>query len=387
MNYNYGESPKSHNLGLQCRLAPVTQPFPSEETDEIPPIKAQFFYTSPIPIDDPLSASNFAATADSKTSRGSVQPFSQGDNNALERAWLGLASPQYHRNHGHARRRRSPSPSLARENADKLAILVHDLAVKHAEKHGREGQPREMMQPVIDPVDAVSAPNTTMSLCCRDLLPDVDITLRTSFCAVARRHQKALDREKVAQDVMAELVILRADSKDNRPSSVSSSDHPDSSLFNKRRSIDASGLRESAIKLRSPLNAEGSSVEAGEDIPNFVKSSLPDAGISGKPFVRVGTPEPAILSPPSSIPRAATPGLYSKANRRSIVEEKPNYATHAPRPSLSGREKDLPRNCVDVPVGVSRLHKVSLPALQMKPIYWSPVNDIVTVLRATWFYK
>ncbi|KAF4824648.1 putative phospholipase [Colletotrichum tropicale] len=30
---------------------------------------------------------------------------------------------------------------------------------------------------------------------------------------------------------------------------------------------------------------------------------------------------------------------------------------------------------------------VSIPALQMKPIYWSPVNDIAVVLRATWFYR
>lgn len=385
MNYHhYGEVPKSHNLGPQCRLAPVAQPFPSSEVDDIPPVKAQHFYSSPIPIDDPLSASNFAATADSKTSRASLQPFSQGDNNALERAWLGLASGQYRRNHSHARRGRSPSPSLAKANAGKLAIIVRELAVKHAEKHAREGQPREMMQPVIDPVDPISAPSTAVSLCCRDLLPDIDSALRTSFCAVARRHQKALDGEKVAQDVMAELAILRAEPRDNRPGSVSS-DLPNNQSSGKRGSVDVPGLRESTVKLRH-MNTEGSSVETGEDIPTYAKSH-PDAGISGKPFVRVGTPEPTIFSPPSSIPRAATPGLYSKANRRSIVEEKQNNATHSPRPSLAGREKDLPQNSVDVPVGVSRLHKVSLPALQMKPIYWSPVNDIVTVLRATWFYK
>ncbi|KAK4226999.1 DDHD domain-containing protein [Podospora fimiseda] len=39
----------------------------------------------------------------------------------------------------------------------------------------------------------------------------------------------------------------------------------------------------------------------------------------------------------------------------------------------------------EVMVGISRLHVVSLPVLQMKPIYWSPVNDIATVMRATWF--
>ncbi|KAF4413677.1 putative phospholipase [Colletotrichum fructicola] len=45
------------------------------------------------------------------------------------------------------------------------------------------------------------------------------------------------------------------------------------------------------------------------------------------------------------------------------------------------------REAIDVVVGVSRLHMVSIPALQMKPIYWSPVNDIAVVLRATWFYR
>ncbi|RYP87879.1 hypothetical protein DL770_004713 [Monosporascus sp. CRB-9-2] len=268
MNY-YGDIPKSHNFGPECRLAPVTQPFPPSEVDEIPPINAQYFYNSPIPIDDPLSASAITATTtDSKAFKRNLQPFSRGDNNALERAWLDLASAQRRRNHAQAQRSRCPSPSLARANADKLTAIVHDLAVKHAEKHAREGPSRETMQPVIDPVDPVSAPGTTVTLCCRDLLSDVGIALRTSFCAVARRHQKALDREKVAQDVMAEM---------------------------------------------------------------------------------------------------ATP--------------------HSPRTPLPQSEKEQRHNSVDVPVGVSRLHKVSLPALQMKPIYWSPVNDIATVLRATWFYR
>lgn len=40
-----------------------------------------------------------------------------------------------------------------------------------------------------------------------------------------------------------------------------------------------------------------------------------------------------------------------------------------------------------VPVGVSRLHQVVMPSLNMEPIYWSPVNDIAAVIRATWFYK
>jgi len=41
----------------------------------------------------------------------------------------------------------------------------------------------------------------------------------------------------------------------------------------------------------------------------------------------------------------------------------------------------------EVAVGISRLHMVSLPVLQMKPIYWSPINDVAVVSRATWFYR
>ncbi|KAK5181019.1 hypothetical protein LTR16_010417, partial [Cryomyces antarcticus] len=40
-----------------------------------------------------------------------------------------------------------------------------------------------------------------------------------------------------------------------------------------------------------------------------------------------------------------------------------------------------------VAVGVSRLHNVVMPDLQMEPIYWLPVNDVAAVLRGTWFYK
>ena len=50
-------------------------------------------------------------------------------------------------------------------------------------------------------------------------------------------------------------------------------------------------------------------------------------------------------------------------------------------------DKEIPDTTVEVAVGVSRLHMVSLPMLQMKPIYWSPVNDMAVVTRATWFYR
>ena len=49
---------------------------------------------------------------------------------------------------------------------------------------------------------------------------------------------------------------------------------------------------------------------------------------------------------------------------------------------------DYENQTVSVPVGISRLHVVELPELQMKPIYWkiSPAQDIAPVIRGTWFY-
>ena len=371
MNNYYGEAPKPHTLGPQCRLAPVKRPFPSSEPDELPPIKVQYFYASPTPIDEPLSASTATPTPDSRTSKGSLQPFSQGDNNALESAWLGLASSQYRRNHGHARRGRSPSPSLAMENTDKLAVIVHDLAVKHAEKHAREGPAREVsMQAATDPLDPVLAPDTTVSLCCRDLLPDVATALRASFCDVARKHQRMLDTERVAQDVMAELSTSRVDSA----ASVVGQDTPD-----------PPGPQEQAARSRFQSSARNSMYETSDDMPTLARSSLPDAGISGKPFVRVGTPDSPVFSPPSSLPRPATSSVYPRPPR--FTEEKQFEAMDSLRASTSSHGEDPLPESVDVPVGVSRLHKVTLPNLQMKPIYWSPVGDVVTVLRATWFYR
>ncbi|CAI4212723.1 unnamed protein product [Parascedosporium putredinis] len=71
-------------------------------------------------------------------------------------------------------------------------------------------------------------------------------------------------------------------------------------------------------------------------------------------------------------------------------EANPAPGGYNPRMARAGIDANLmePRaGPKEVVVGASRLHTVSLPALEMRPIYWSPVNDRAVVLRATWFYK
>ncbi|KAK7920179.1 hypothetical protein PG985_008201 [Apiospora marii] len=409
-----------HNYGPKCRLAPVARPFSQTADDDgnaIPPVNAQFFYTSAIPIDDPLSTSTIAGAADARSAKGLVlRPFSRGDNNALEKAWLGLASDEYCRNHDQARRNRSPSPSLAKANTERLEEIVHDLAIKHKEKHAREGPGHELTLPDIDPM---SDTETELPLCCPELLSDVGIQLRTSFCSVARKRQLALDRDRLAREVMVYMKTLRTDATASVTRRHASMSHSKSESLAKaaflanskentsladlpndigrrtfgRKSESASqSRRESRARSPSSLTARGSPIEAHASSPISVRASVADDGISGMPFVRVGTPETIHYSPNNSLPR----GPSSLIESRMMAEEKPSRerpmspeqsAAEMPSTMPERGRKPRAKAAVAVPVGVSRLHEVTLPALQMKPIYWSPINDIAAVQRATWFYK
>ncbi|KAI0485375.1 DDHD domain-containing protein [Xylaria cf. heliscus] len=389
--FPYPEPEQPHNLGPHCRLAPVRNPFATAQG--FPPVAAQFFYASPIPIDDPLSA--IAATNDPKSLRAALQPFSPGDNNALEAAWFGLATDQYARNHDHARRRRSPSPSLAKANAARLATIAHDLAVKHTEKHAREGSKRESI-PAFD--GTVQVIDDAAPLCCPELLVDAGIALRNSFCAVARRRQHVLDPEAVAQTVLAEMQTMRGESlgptrergRSNTATSTPLSHLAGEQVGLRRGSLglvrdtsEPSSLEQSGVARIQAQNVGQSSTEHKPIAVVPAKSSLADDGISGKPFIRVGTPDTTIFSQPSSlskaVPQPSTPTQPEDQSARLPSIEKIS-ASHP-------QDRHAGNSSVDVLVGVSRLHEVTLPALQMKPIYWSPVNDIATVLRATWFYR
>ncbi|KAI8624610.1 DDHD domain-containing protein [Xylariaceae sp. FL1651] len=388
--FQYPEAPKPHNFGSQCRLTPVKSPFSTGQTTEyVPPVIAQYFYSSPIPIDDPLST--IAASNDSKSSRAALQPFSPGDNNALEKAWLSLAADSHRRNHDHARRQRSPSPSLAKANSERLAAITHDLAIKHAEKHAREGPPR-------DPVPrdgSVPEPEAAVPLCCPDLLVDVGLALRNSFCTVARKRQHILDREAIAQAVVGEMQTMRTDSfatvieQRERSSTLPSGRLGESYAETKhdpRRLVNETSETRSSQQAGAGAQSQVSGYPLSEHKPNtstITKSSFTDDGISGKPFIRVGTTETTMFSPPSSLPGTALLPSTSREPREKR-EHPPSIETTQP---LRGQVKEPSKGSINVPVGVSRLHEVALPALQMKPIYWSPVNDLSTVLRATWFYR
>ncbi|SPQ27415.1 5ec83572-66f6-461f-bd96-eee5d7246d29 [Thermothielavioides terrestris] len=357
-----------HTFNQACRLAP-------------------FFYASHIPIDDPLSAATTivgggggvgsgaaAGGADSKLSKLPLRPFSAGDNAALERAWLSLASDRDRRNHELARRNRSPSPALSRENAEKLAAIVGLLAAKHREKHEREGQAPPGGVGA-GPGGAVGAGGTDapepggVPVCCAELPIDASAELRREFCAVTRRRQQSLDHDRVLAEVMAQMARLKMEAEGTKPESVvalGTGTNP---------AVQAVGSVGSRSSTASTEGAVASSLPVGSAIP--ARPPMLDDGISGKPFVRV--------EPTSRSNRTSGTGTPDDRAAKTALREK---ARGDSRASTRGRPIAERLECsAEVPVGISRLHMVSLPVLQMKPIYWSPVNDIATVLRATWFYR
>ncbi|KAK3683610.1 DDHD domain-containing protein [Podospora appendiculata] len=345
-----------HTFGPSCRLTPVAEPPPAQGLEGIPPINAQFFYSSPIPIDDPLSAATVVGS-DSKSYKAPLRPFSPGDSLALEKAWLGFASERDRRNHRQAQRNRSPSPSLSKENAEKLEAIIAQLVAKHNEKHEREGQA---------PRGASGVSDHKIPVCCPELLIDASAELRREFCAVTRKHQQLLDQDRVIEGVMAQLKRILPDPEVPQQGGLLGTSLPAQNY--------------AGLSIPRPL-----SVSSDHQLPPLstsmpMKPPVVDDGISGKPFVRVESSKrsASVTAQDKPLPgpersgrsRAATGTGESRASRRAAAEVLADGGSS-----------------VEIPVGISRLHMVSLPVLQMKPIYWSPVNDISIVLRATWFYR
>jgi hypothetical protein len=138
-----------------------------------------------------------------------------------------------------------------------------------------------------------------------------------------------------------------------------------------RRSID--GQHDTgAGRLRAASRASLTSTSPVSDLAGNDGTSVDTSseGLTGMPFARA----------------PARTDMFSNSKRSSLNVDKELDVEHAP-------PQDAPKPVaptiakVKIPVGVSRLHHVVMPDLQMEPIYWLPVHDIASVVRGTWFNK
>ncbi|CAH0017542.1 unnamed protein product [Clonostachys rhizophaga] len=400
-----------HTYGSKCRLAPVSR---TDNEDGMPPIEAQFFYASIIPIDDPLSTSSTAAGSEPKSSKLPLRPFARGDNNALEKAWLALQTEEDRKDHELARKGRKHIASGPYAGSARRESLVQTIALKHWQKHGSNFEP---LAPSL-PVDA-SFTSQADSLCCAELAVDVTAELEGNFCSLARVGNPDLKIEHVLRDVMEAIIRISQSTHaaiDSKPDAISrprasslaqtnrnppspSTDHKVRSNTDARNNADPrenliENARDHETRYRSGSQVTNRSSRPQTPAEKIIPSRPPvlDDGISGKPFVRVGSVEAHSPKIGSSLPKSESLALGSSPGGTqlpvSVREQSLGHVeSFEDSKSSNATNTKYSKNPVDVAVGVSRLHMVTLPALQMKPIYWSPVNDLATVTRSTWFYR
>lgn len=255
-----------------------------------PPARARFFYTSPIPIDDPLSPLPPPSTG-TTAARQPPKPFSAYDNAALDDAWHALRRQILRYNEERGEKSQSTEPSRTRAGSTLGSV-------------GRGGSGSRPTTPRTKPVRNPAA-----------------------------------------------------------ASSLGQVDGPSVSLTG---SIDA---------------LDGPSLDPPDLPPSHEHSSTTT---TGTPFVRA--PSRKKVSPLLSRderparPKARTQDTYE-------WEDSSHLADSNPAPPLAEGTDSGGSPTAEVAVGISRLHQVEMPALQMTPIYWAPVHDDAVVVRATWFYQ
>jgi hypothetical protein len=379
----------------------------------MPPIDAQFFYSSLIPIDDPLSTSSIiGGSSDPKSGRIPLRPFSHGDNTALEKAWLGLQSDTDRSAHQDARNGHIENPDTAKQLAEKRSLLVQGLALRHWDRHRSGFQPQDLAVPI---EFIPSAPNGTV--CCSQLVIDADEELERTFCSLTRLVEQTLTPERVIHDVMSTIDRFRQlaakpardeaapdDDGSTTRSRAASASQPVQEPSKESISWKVDGRHElghnkhptdavrDSIARRSRSNSQAtersSQTSTPVGSPHAARLAGSDAGISGKPFVRVGTSTDQPPPSPKSFQRFDNTTTTTVRDDVSEAAETLGGAeVEAARHAEAVKAGKYGRDSAEVAVGISRLHMVSLPTLQMKPIYWSPVNDLAFVTRATWFYR
>jgi hypothetical protein len=501
-----------HTYGPTCHLARTVSFSGSKGDDDMPPLKPQFFYSSALPIDDPLSAAPAYAVSEAWGAGYPPRPFSTGDNNALEEAWLALGSDKDRKNHNKSKSLKSGWKRRAEKHNN--TADVH--SAKSNKKGGSEGDikaspaaaavviplnitssglshqrvyPEESKGLVgLSSSQASSGMEDKQTIAKKSKIPDTiggaadgaDDETEQEFSEQAVRNQtiqrefdsdvgsnntnhcgptstlpwhttsgsqtesRRNSREEIthlgkSEDYASkdqgpledsEVKIQAADKElsngqNSRLAKYSSLDQdldraqgdaandgylrkmvrkssqqkPGQGPKLGREASELDGRRLGECENNNPLNSKdphNSEMVAGSPMSGLTNLPAQDreAGISGSPFAKLPSHED---NPLSSTPIAST--LDKHENQLPLSSDSTDFPARSRRVQErdSTETETLPHHgCkadkntskhVEVPVGISRLHLVKLPILQMEPIYWSPVHDICAVTRGTWFYR
>ncbi|KAI9836432.1 MAG: hypothetical protein M1819_001463 [Sarea resinae] len=370
-----------HSYGPTCLLSDRSSTSGAGKdpatSDSPPAVRTQFFYTSAVPIDDPLSPlpppSSSSSTAPPKHP---PRPFSAFDNAALEEAWQHMLQVSVGSNN--ASRERDANSDRARVGKSESA------KAPEPNNHGFADE-------------AVSAPfeQSSSEQQTRGKRKSADTTDRSDTS------RPLVDGDGGINHDLEQTSGLRSSALP--PQGLNIETHEDGGVDtigdSYSTTVKGKGISRANGQAHLPSPRATATPESPRVMPaeGLTGVNAIENDITGNPFIRA----------PSRSERTYSPTGPSRSRRMSAVSHSGSESEDSKRPSSSRRgrrrrsdiyrprrsmsrrnespEIEIPR--VSVPVGVSRLHLVMLPDFQMKPIYWSPVHDISSVVRATWFFR
>lgn len=353
---------EGHSYGPTCALHDSRDDDDDEHPvtgDLTPPkIKAQFFYASPLPIDDPLSPIpqiNAEQSADQ-----APQPFSSRDNAALEEAWQASQRRQEEFKVRPGSRGLNRMFSFPKFQSGQVLTPEITSPVAESSNYAFPTVPEYRSQSRSSTVRRKMSRKTssrsqspTVTRKQSEKGPRLSIN---SESEVMLNQGLPAEQTTTAEDIAGELEFGTAKRKKHR-----------SPLRNRRRNgSDISPPTEHTIREDVETTLPAESIVAISQTEN-------ETSISGRPFARAPSTRQVMskLNGPSPLP----------SPKPERFQRPPTFLQSQPSTPPEEKRKAF------VPVGVSRLHLVEFPDMKMKPIYWSPINDTSHVIRATWFFK
>ncbi|SLM40223.1 ddhd domain protein [Lasallia pustulata] len=402
-----------HTYGPTCVLHGESNRFirRASAVSELPPkITARFFYSSALPIDDPLSPLP-PPSSNPTPSKVAPLPFSHHDNAALEEAWQSL-NKEISREHTRGFRckderfdpqKQDTKPadeeqvsSLAKEDGrgvDHLTKIVKDVKNKAISMARRDSagavNPKEGETSMLSHVEA--APSTPLA---EPTVPSNELRFK------ADPHVMLCDDpEHVPFDSEMPVGSEELGTGDEFEDTPGGRHHR---IFHRRTRSQRKQDRveekaaKKATKRQLAEQAVYGSSPSGRDTTGtpFIRAPIPSrmshSPAQGTHGYQSDSTDSASADedpvPSSTIP--AFPGFRSEdleARKSESETQSRSDPKHHNFLSRQKKVKEIPK--AYIPVGISRLHLVEMPDLLMKPIYWSPLHDVSSVVRGTWFYK
>lgn len=363
-------------------------------------MRAQFFYCSSLPIDDPLSPVPPPQTGAAKASRLPPRPFSIHDNRALEEAWLKI-----HEEVGEDESELidgGPLPSAPVEDTQNIYNEENVTAQEKPDEPRRRSSEAEPSDPAPargvaieeTPSDQIEKPTINVAI---EADPDRGqsrantLSLRHTASARSRGPDEALweDPNRVAFD---EAVPVQAQEirKEEAESGLKKVKSRSRSPFRWRKKTDKTQVtteKSSETEQTIPYRRLSRSTQRTQD--NLELGSSPaERDTTGTPFLRApsrtgrGRSSQRSLDPSAtSVPAMNTDGAAmadSSASESNLVQSAQEPAEHLMSDTTEAAQQtsfSKPKSVRETKVvtGLSRLHVVEMPSLKVMIL---PIDDV-----------